>query len=237
MVIGGNLPGQLYIIGPNGQLKMQLIVPEGDKNKRIGTVWSTAVSSQGHVLVADDTRYVKIFDSTGKYLHSLNTSSSDIAIDKKGHILVGDMIYTCPDGKLINTLNCYGERHMAVNSRNQILFNYFATNSAYDKVVVIDYSGREVFTFIPSIDEDVDGNLVIIRGIKCDVEDNIYLAMSVRRNYEVIVGTGHIHRYTPTGKFVRCIAAGLGNPSDIAMSFDGSLVVANYDSILVYNLK
>ncbi|XP_072043655.1 uncharacterized protein [Amphiura filiformis] len=237
MVIGGNLQGQLYIIDANGQFKMKLIVPEADTKKHIGTVCSIAVSSQGHVLAADDTRYVKIFDCNGKYLHNLTTPTSDIAIDKKGHIVVGDMVYTCPEGKLINTLNCYGERHMAVNSRNQILFNYFAAKSAYDKVVVIDYSGKEVITFVPRIDEDVAGNLVIIRGIKCDLEDNIYLAMSVRRNYEVIRGTGHIHRYSPTGKFIRCIACGLGNPSDIAMSFDGSLVVANFDSILVYNLK
>ncbi len=238
LVIGGNLPGQLYILNPDGAYKMHLTTPQDDKKSQIGTVWSLAVTSLGDILVADDSRYMKVFNINGKYQHCFTTSqSSDIALDRLGNVVAGDTVYTYPEGKFKSTLNCYGERHIAINSRDQIIFNYFSASSIYDKIVVMDFYGNEVLTFTPEVNEDVTDKLVIVQGIKCDVHDNIYVAMSVRRNYEVMPRTGHIHKYNPSGVFTRCIASGLQNPTDLALEQNGSLFVADFSSILVYSPK
>ena len=123
--------------------------------------------------------------------------------------------------------------NMVVNSRNQILLHVLPSSSVYSKIVAIDYSGNEVFSFTPWIDEDVTRKGVWSGGIVCDDEDYIYIAMCVagREN------TGHIHKYSPTGGFLQCIAQGLYWPFDLSFSPDGSLMIANANSVLKYIRK
>ena len=173
-----------------------------------------------------------------------------VVMDSEGNILVGDRarkvinIQMHPGGKEVKEIRC-GEPYVggiAVNSQKQIIYCSHEIGTVYSKVVAIDYSGDEVFSFTPRIDEDVTGKLWTtgivsskiweeIDGIVCDEFDNIYLAMSVIG----IDNTGHIHKYNSRGKFLHCVARGLYDPCDVAIARDdGALVVANDRSILFY---
>ncbi|XP_072023208.1 uncharacterized protein [Amphiura filiformis] len=237
----------------DGKYKMSFTPTEQDSNKPICVI-DICVSPQGDILVVgDESKFIHVFDKQGKYLHCFKTLTKGedentdvrlecIAIDREGNVLVGDRkrdsitIHTYPDGRVVKKIKCsigYNPR-MVVNSKNQILIHSRPSGSMYRRrVVAIDNSGNEVFSFTPKIDEDVTGRKVWPRGIVCDDEDNIYVAMMVLD----VVYTGHIHAYSPTGTFLQCIAKGLYYPRNLSMTPDGSLVLANCTTIQIYSLK
>ncbi|XP_072024596.1 uncharacterized protein [Amphiura filiformis] len=251
---------KLYLLDGDGKCKMQLMSTETDSDRQICQVCNICVSPLGYIFVVSvSCRFVHVFTAEGKYLHCF-TSDDDsdtsskwkcLAIDREGHLLVGDRergiitINTCPDGRIVNRIKCSTgyNTSMVVNSKNQILIHYHASGSMYSKVVAIDYTGNELFSFTPKIDEDVTGREVVSCGIVCDDNDNIYVAMLVGIQYMPVKGvglpnTGHIHIYSPTGAFLQCIARGLYCPWDWSVAHSGSLVVANDKfPILKYNLK
>ncbi|XP_072023257.1 uncharacterized protein, partial [Amphiura filiformis] len=225
----------------DGKYKMSFMPTDQDSNQPI-CVTDICVSPQGDILVVGyGCKFIHVFDKQGKYFHCFNTLAQGedenthvdlqcIAIDREGNVLVGDRardiitIHTYPDGRVVKEIKCSIaiDRSMVVNNKNQILTHSDTSGSVYSRVVAIDYSGNEVFSFTPKIDEDVTGRVVWSRGIECDDEDNIYVAMMVsNRN-----NTGHIHAYSPTGTFLQCIAKGLYYPWDLSMTPDGSLVLA-----------
>ena len=128
------------------------------------------------------------------------------------------------------------EASMVVNSKSQILLHFLPRGSKYSKVLALDTSGKEVFSFTPKFDEILYGNTVYPCGIECDVYDTIYVALRAsNKNY-----SGHIYRYSPVGELIDCIAEGLYRPSDLSLTkdkSDQSLIVANWFSILVYSQK
>ncbi|XP_072018959.1 mitogen-activated protein kinase kinase kinase 7-like [Amphiura filiformis] len=247
---------KLYLIDGDGKCKMPLISTETDADRNINCVYNISVSPLGYIFVVSySCRYVHVFTVEGKYLHCFtpdgdsNTSfkTKCLAIDREGRLLVGDRemntitIHTCQDGKMVNKINCskIGKNaSMIVNSKNQILIhsNPVYNTARYSTVVAIDYSDNEVFSFTPKIDEDVSGRHVRPCGIVCDDNDNIYVAMLIDVQGVVVFDTGHIHKYSPTGEFLQCIARGLFHPCDLSMTPDGSLLVANEKSILKYTL-
>ncbi|XP_072014845.1 uncharacterized protein [Amphiura filiformis] len=237
---------ELYLLDGDGKCKMQLISTETDSDRKIGKyICNICVSPLGYICVVSySCRFVHVFTTEGKYIQCFtpdyNTSLEwkYLAIDTKGQLLVGDWetnmitIHTCPDGRVVNKIKCSigYNGSMVVNSKNQILIHYHPAGSVYSKVVAIDYSGNEVFSFTPKVDEDVNGGGVVSHGIVCDDNDNIYVAMMISA---LVYDTGHIHRYSPTGAFIQCIVRGLYSPLDLSMTPDGSLVVANDKSIEV----
>ncbi|XP_072021287.1 uncharacterized protein [Amphiura filiformis] len=245
---------KLYLLDGDGEYKMQLRSTETDSDRKIGKyICNICVSPLGYICVASvSCRFVHVFTVEGKYLHCFtpdddsNTSAwwKCLAVDREGHLLVGDRetntitIHTCPDGRLVNKIK-YSIGYnvsMVVNSKNQILIYSVSSGSVYSKVVAIDYSGNEVFSFTPKIDEDVSGRKAVSYGIVCDDSDNIYVAMLIVVMFEhlqsIYINTGHIHKYSPTGEFLQCMVRGLHCLSDLSMAPDGSLVVANRKSIL-----
>ena len=71
-------------------------------------------------------------------------------------------------------------------------------------------------------------------GIVCDSHDNIIIAL---HPYETN-NKGHIHKYSPTGAFIECIAKGLYRPRDLSITHDGStMAVANMYSVILYELR
>ena len=241
----------VFILDSNGKSKAKLESMETEPNKQMEVITGVAVSPLGYILIVG-MKGVWVFNLQGKYLHCFDTLTPDddpntrvelecIAADREGQVLVGvyerDIItiHTCPKGKVIRKVKCIigCDTSMVVNSKNQILLHFRLSDSMYSKVVAIDYSGNEVFSFTPRIDEDVTGNGVWPGGILCDDEDNIYIAMSEALSEN----TGHIHKYSPTGGFLQCIAQGFYRPWDLSFSPDGSLMIANDKSILKFTRK
>ena len=200
------------------------------------------VLPQGYILILSH-KYVWVFDLEGLFVNRFDTLTRPecIAVDRsrEGQVLVSDMgkgilrIHSCPTGKVVNTIRTAKRftSNIVVNSKNQILLYFNPPGSVYSKVVAIDYSGNEVFSFTPRVDTDMSGEGVLPGRIVCDEEDCIYIA--IRASYKADVG--QIHRYSPTGVFVQYIARGLHRPCDLTFSFERSLIVANRKSILVYS--
>ena len=82
---------------------------------------------------------------------------------------------------------------------------------------------------MPIVDENVTNRWVLPQGIVCDAYDNIYVAMRLLGENN----TGHIHKYSSTGEFLGCIVKGLYSLQDMEITTDGSLIVANWNSILI----
>ena len=100
-------------------------------------------------------------------------------------MLVGNIIkvHTCPGGKVLRKVKCTigYNTSMVVNNKNQILLHlYFSSSgSVHSNVVAMDYSGYEMSSFIPKIDEDMIGQKIWLGGIFCDNTDNIHSRMCI----------------------------------------------------------
>ncbi|XP_072035450.1 uncharacterized protein [Amphiura filiformis] len=221
-------------------------------------IWSIAVSPQGHILAMDGTRSVKVFDKRWKFVQDISTLMGDedprsqveptcMTVDADGRILLGDIwrdnltVHSFPDCEVMSKIKCRihsVHSTIAANSRGQILQHFRSPGSVYSQVSAIDYSGHEVFSFTPNIDEDLRmGKNVRPRGIVCDAYDNIYIIMKVVKGFESFENTGHLHKYSPTGGFLGCLAKGLYKPCGLAITTDGSaLKIADHKSILTYSL-
>ncbi|XP_072051421.1 mitogen-activated protein kinase kinase kinase 12-like [Amphiura filiformis] len=242
---------KLYLLDGDGEYKMQLISTGTDPDRKMGRyVEDMCVSPLGYIFVVSDCcRFVHVFTTEGKYLHCFIPDENSkffrkcLAIDREGQVLVGSKdiitVHMCPDGRVVNKIKySFGYLpSMVINSKNQILIHSRPSGSVYRRrVVAIDYSGKEVFSFTPKIDEDVAVRESVSHGIVCDDNDNIYIP--IRKQNQVLCNTCHIDIYSPTGKFLQCIVRGLTyNPLDLSMTPDRALVVANETSILKYSLK
>ena len=90
MVVGApHRKGELYIIGDDGESKVKLATHEADEEKQIGKVRGITISQQGHILIVDGTKYVKVFTSTWKYLHCFSTLTPNE--DPNGNVKVRDI--------------------------------------------------------------------------------------------------------------------------------------------------
>ena len=243
--------GNAFILDSDGKSKAILESTETEHNKQLNSIAGVAVSPLGYILILGG-KVVWVFDLQGKYLHCFDTLTPDddpntdvglacIAVDREGQVLVGDnrdiiTIHTYPEGKVTRKVKCIigFDPSIVVNSKNQILLHVLPSISVGSEVVAIDYSGNEAFSFTPRIDdENVTDYGAWPFGIVCDEKDYIYISMRVTG----IGYTGHIHKYSPTGGFLQCIAQGLYWLFDLSFSPDGSLMVANAESILKYTRK
>ena len=250
----------LHIIDSKGKWKSMLTVPdEADPEKQLGDIWDIAVSSEGYILVLDSTKYVKkyvkVFTNEGKYHSCFSTLTANddpgtrvslrfITIDKEGRVLVGDRfrgiitLHSCPDGEIVNTMkyewNPTYKGSISVNSKEQILHHFTPTGELGSRVEAIDYTGDEVFSFLPQIEKNITDRKVCPGGIVCDTHDNIYVAMCSTLKDR----TGHVHKHSLTGEFMECIVDGLHHPLGLSITTDNSsLVIANDNSVLVYSLN
>ena len=243
---------KIYILNSEGAVKTQLTTPEIHTKKQIGSVRSVCLSPQGYIVIVDYTSHAKVFTPKGQYIQCLDTVALNEvssppwvrcgAIDLQDNLVVGDSLENCinvtartfPEGKLVRRIKCKQQdtigRHpsMVVNSHNQILVHSYLPGSVYTHVVAIDYTGNVVFSFTPQIDTN-DTDRVWPGGIACDENDNIYVAMTAPSN------GGHVHAYSPRGGFQTCISDGLYKPSDLSVTPDGKILVADFQSIVVLN--
>ncbi len=251
---------KLHILDDQGYIKTPLQTSlAAERENQLGWVWGIAITQDSNqIVIVDDRRHGKVFRRSGEYVRSFSTSSSDevissdnimsVAMDMDDNILVGDSggntiaIHSNLDGRLLNRIKCHDmvdTSRMAVNSKNEIIYCSHPDESDHPLVVSIDQSGDQVFSFTPQINECLgSGQAVESGGIVCDTCDNIYVSLNVKKGLYFEPYTGHIHKYSSAGSFLKCIADGLYHPLDLALTADSlSMVVANRNSILVFTLK
>ncbi len=243
---------QPHLLDSDGNHKRSLNIPDTAK-KWTHFITSVSISPQGHVYIAECHSYlIRVFSESGAYLHNFSTlrkgdpstpaNPIGTIIDREGNLLVidrihGITIHTCPSGEIIGHIQYkvyarYVRIGCAVNSKNQILLHYTPKDTKYSRVVAIDYSGNELYSFTPKIDQDVSKDCVYGCGIVCDSNDNVIIVSRVFPTSH----TGHIHMYSPTGTFIKCIAKGLYFPRNLSITQDGSsIAVANENSVLIYS--
>ena len=249
---------KLYLLKRSCSDSTTITVPAlVDQEKQLGYVSGIAVSQQGHIIVVDNTRFVKLFNSKGRFNHCFSTETvedapsrhgielSCVTIDKEDHILVGDRwrgivtVHKCPSGDVLKrvacslVLSCYNS--IVVNSNLQIMC-HFQSNDVCHRIVTIDYSGPGQSAAVSlKMPEGMTILGVWQRGIACDRDDNLYMAMKVAQGADVI---NTVHKYSPTGEFLGAITDKIYFPYNLALSSDGkSLIVANDKSVLIYSLK
>ena len=239
---------EFFIHGSDGKIKMPLTSLQKYSQEQVGKINGIVVSPQGHIFIINSqTRSVMVFSAHGAYTHSFGTlnftddPNTDvqlecIAIDKEGYVLVGDSkrnvitVHFSPRGGVAKRFGCKGIpriRRMAVNSKKQILLQLSPTETCCD-IIAIDYTGKEVFRFTPRIDKNAgQGKVNVVKegvktqicGLVCDERDQIYVAMSRASR----PGTGHIHKYSPTGAFLQCVMNGMRDVFGLSIMPDGAL--------------
>ena len=75
-----------------------------------------------------------------------------------------------------------------------------------DYHTIMHHKGNEISSFMPSTDECINTRKVEeIGGIICDVCNNIYISLNVKKELWFDPSTGHIHKYSSAGSFPECI--------------------------------
>ncbi|XP_072049255.1 uncharacterized protein [Amphiura filiformis] len=212
--------------------------------------WDVAFTTQGQLVVTDQSKNVKMYDVNSNTMFSFSTLSPDedpstevttsgVAVTPMDDIIVGDSsrkvvtIHSKAGAweprKITVPINPV---YVASNNRRSILISDWTER----KVIAMNFHGETLY----NIDDfKVEGHVSAPMGLACDIDCNVYIAV-IKYNEttgKVIAGTGHIHQYDNKGTFIRCIAKGLYVPRGVALSNQGSLYVANETSILIYKMR
>ncbi|XP_022099218.1 uncharacterized protein LOC110983887 [Acanthaster planci] len=156
-----------------------------------------------------------------------------VAVMKNGNILVGDMHrmvlteHKPDDGKLIHTIPVeIAPNWLAVMSNGWIVIS----DEKKGQVAIVDVSDGNA-TQVTTIKPIIDGQPVkYCRGVSSNGEDIFVAAV---KSYP---GTGHIHNYHYTGRFVSCVARDLHWPMGITLTADRQrLVAADWYSVKIYH--
>ena len=214
---------------------------------------TVTISKEGHI-VQVCRRVVNILDKNLDHIRQFSVPSVEntnvrykvlcASVDWNDRIVFYDKgqrvwVHSFSTGQLIKSFQMERQiltnssQSMALNNNNQILVHVYPQGNIYSTVIAIDYTGKEVFTFTPTIDEDLKNRWVWAQGIVCDEYNNIYVGLRV-------MGTdnsGHIHKYSPTGRFIACIVRGLYMIKKLDIATDGSLVVADWRAIRIYKVQ
>ncbi|XP_038072776.1 tripartite motif-containing protein 3-like [Patiria miniata] len=193
-----------------------------------------------HLVVVDDTAFVKMFSLTESGAHfqfptvpcevsNDHVDLRSVAVDGSGHIVVGDVKrkvlteHKPRDGAIVRVLQLETPpEFLAINSVSHTL-----VSGEYSGIAQGVNQGDTVFTIMPTI----KGTRVrCCTGVSWGKHGLIYIAM-----HNKTTGSGHVHMYDALGRFVKCIIQGLYLPQGIGLTEDDKqIVVADYDNIKVY---
>ena len=258
----------LYLLDGDGQIKITTTVRSFNTRKANSPeVTALAISPQGQVYIAQsDSPLISVLSETGTYLQCFSTLPAndydtnesrivETITDMDGNLLVVSgkgphviTIHTCPSGEITNCIKLtenpkYGMLRGTVNSKKQILLYHRTANRENMKVVALDYSGNELYSFTSDVDKKLDeGNRsVCLGGIACDSYDNVFLSCYITKGFgDHTQEQGYILKYSPTGEFLACIDTGHNKPHDLSIAPDSTLiaVAAPFSSIIqIYNLE
>ncbi|XP_038065654.1 uncharacterized protein LOC119735792 [Patiria miniata] len=127
------------------------------------------------------------------------------------------------DGSPIRTLPAdLVEDNLAINKTKELIF----TNYRRSRLVSMDLYGNKVF----SVETTHKGKLVKPMGVCCEGHSNIYVAVHLGLGR----GEGEIHHYDNEGRKVGHIIQSLYNPLGLALTPRGELVVADKNSVKIF---
>ncbi|XP_038053560.1 probable E3 ubiquitin-protein ligase MID2 [Patiria miniata] len=225
-----DLLGQLVILTSTGWYKSKVNREKLNRPARV------AASSDGLLLVVDED-YVKVFDSSLKFIRQFEPSRqinevdgepesnvSGIAVDKKHRIAVADrgrklISLHHLDGSLITAI-----RHdlvdfgLAIGIEERLIF----TNYRESKLICTTYTGEEVFNIKIYFSLDP----VRPTGVCCDDAGDIYVSVHCEEPEH-----SRVFHYSAGGAFMGPVALGLHSPYDLTFTQRGDLVVADEISI------
>ncbi|XP_072027123.1 uncharacterized protein [Amphiura filiformis] len=209
---------RVYLFGKNGIYK-QTIASSKDEHREGKLRYPTDIvfTPLGHVAVTDQTRYVKIFNLDGDFLHRFNIKggdedpdvkpkgySLDVAFDEE--ILVGDIRRKCIIA--FKELDAKSEFEKRINLN--IEPHFLATNKSDGRrqAIISDWKLGEVNAIDLSLEDSsenvifkldsfsIDGKPGLPKGVACDEDNNIYIAMSRTDDTEKGMSTMKLDMFT-----------------------------------------
>ncbi|XP_072048853.1 uncharacterized protein [Amphiura filiformis] len=240
-------PRRAYLFSHDGKFKCTLRSPDDKPEAWMVSTRDVAVTSHGQIAIVDtESQYVKLFNEKGTYLRMFSVGTDErqsievqpwsISVASNGDILVGCRIrkvITIHDGddeKLVNTVNLSIHPHfMATNNKQYI----FVSDWEVKKVHAVNYAGDVIFSLESFT---VDGKPGKPAGLTCDEENHVYIAVSQYdpANNHSITNTGHIHQYSPWGRFMRCIITNMYFPRGITW-YNDIIHAANFTGVSMYS--
>ena len=249
IIVTDYLHEKAFIFHQDGSHKSTLTSPATAELKYPERV---AVTSQGKLVLTDQSNAVKVFDINGGFLHDFSTNTPTdenanaseyftcgVAVTYQNYVIVGD--------RARGVLTIHSEAnewvpkevkvpikpvYLAITNQNQIL----VSDCWEKKVVKVTMDGQVIFTMDTF---KVDGEAAFPDGVTCDGSDDMYIAVIKEgkdNSGERYTGTGHIHHYDKDGVFLRCVARDLYWPQGLHLH-NGSLYIANEKSVVIYDSK
>ena len=216
--------------------KVNLNLPPGNQSG----LYDVAVCPDGRFMVA---RYtcIEVYSPDGNYLKNIKIVESGetnkvdrVKVTTDGRILAADSLRSLitehdPTGNIVKTT------HTSIKPAQMTLIHdthIAISDHKTGKVIVIDIaSGQETLSIdIPKVD-----------GICYDEETECLLTARNEPADEpgkLLPSTGVIELYSyTTGKLVACLEQGLFHPMGMTLTADGNLIVANDDTVKIYEIK
>ena len=230
----------------DGLLKAEFTVTLGRIFRTLMLPSNVLIAPNGHILVAENSQYIKVYNTQGKCQYqftamSPNNKPSDkeetrlgsLTVDNEGNILVGELKHGYISTMTHDPDSQHKVRHLcsigtstdphfiAVNSHNHILVTDYKTAS------LIDSTGEFIFDLSPPV----------------YVTEWTPAGVCFTRDDEIIVANGNdtkdagIFHYSAAGMFLGCITRGVKFPLGIALTDeDKKLVVADSYNVKVFGL-
>ncbi|XP_022104504.1 tripartite motif-containing protein 3-like [Acanthaster planci] len=132
------------------------------------------------------------------------------------HNLDGSLDTVIPHGGMV-------PEDIATNTKGQLVFTRYGKS----RLSCVDTTGVEVFNVQCT---SANGDTAKPVGVCCDGAGDIYVTLHCGN----FTGSGEIHHYDPHGVHIACVAKGLYWPFGIAISPRRELVVADQNSIKIF---
>lgn len=241
-----NNTSKLYYFSKDG-IYLSTMHPSGSTSSdEIIHPWDVAMTTKGQLVLSDQSKFIKLYDMNANMLSNFSVLSPDedpltevttsgVAVTPLDDIIVGDssrsvVTIHSKDGNWVPRKIHVPIRpvYVACNNRRHI----FISDWLEKKVIAMSFQGDILFQIN---NFKVDGRTSVPKGLTCDPEGNVYIAVVIynERTGKVVAGTGHIHQYDNDGVFVGCILKGLYVPRGITISNQGAIYVANQTSIVI----
>ncbi|XP_038059822.1 E3 ubiquitin-protein ligase TRIM56-like [Patiria miniata] len=227
---------QVSLFTSTGQFKTS--IAQGAECHALEDPWSVAVNCDD-LLFATDEDKVKVFNDEIQFVREFAPSGDDaeglsesdlrcIAVDKQ-RVAVADFgrkvisVHNLDGSLIASTSNIMVRYYIAMSNKEQLTF----TNYVEKRLLCVDFKGNEVFKVMPLL----KGKPGRPTGVLCDDDGSIYVAVHSESGE---FGDGEVQHYDSNGAFIATVVQGLYNPSEMAFTPAGDVVVADSHSVKIF---
>ncbi|XP_035675218.1 tripartite motif-containing protein 2-like [Branchiostoma floridae] len=229
----------------HGNSRLQFLGKDGSFKKKVNLRFkplSVAALTNGELLVTGDGHRIHVLDKQGRESRVIQVPGAEetgrttrgVAVDGLGRIIVtiGRQVFKLsPGGDVMMRIGGedQGQQYfgsslrVAVNSRNQIIVSDWCNN----KMMMFDSSGRHLFT-CGSLGSG-PGQLCSPQCVITDSEDDIIVSDC---------NNNRVSLFSRDGTFIRHVLTksehSLCCPMGLAVSYDGHLIVSDYNTITFF---